>query len=612
MVRLWLRIGLVTGALWGALLLPMSAQADTSGLYGRDNYGTCTYQGSCLGATTNGPQPAPQSSASPVVTDNPTPTRGETPGGLEFAINLTDGQTLPPGTYTVTVTPLNGQGSSFDHVVIYLDGHQVATVTPGPDGTVRWPWDVTSRPGSEIRVVVFDKDGRSAMKIIAVKLGGAQVRTIGWFEQSVSAVRRLARTIPLPVLLGFPWLLFILLGLAMMVWVAAIRREVAAIVKLRKLYAAQVELMNLKLGFVRLAAHYLRTPITLIRAGVDALGDTAGALGTGLRGLSDGMAQAVERLLTPLEQQTFQAAQPTPVTARSVVFTPGFMLPIVALMLLVVIFNELASLAGAGLLAAVNLAIQAAAILLLGSMFYGVLRSRRLHSGERAQLDALVAAQAELDRQRTGLMEAALAGLAPQGMQLQGGLAQLPAGPGRQSAENGLLRLRSLLARFDLLGKLTIVTEPPAPALSSVGAVLAVAPVQASIQAAQAKPAQLSLPVEAQLVVRDPWLLGYVLSTLIDNAVAYSSSGASVRVNLTTTEGWQFTVEDNGAGIPSDKLALLFQPFSKAEGALDFTHEGAGLSLYLDRVIMSYLGGTVALESQPGRGTRATVTLSRI
>jgi signal transduction histidine kinase len=288
------------------------------------------------------------------------------------------------------------------------------------------------------------------------------------------------------------------------------------------------------------------------------------------------------------------------------------MLPIVALMLLVVIFNELASLAGAGLLAAVNLAIQAAAILLLGSMFYGVLRSRRLHSGERAQLDALVAAQAELDRQRTGLMEAALAGLAPQGMQLQGGLAQLPAGPGRQSAENGLLRLRSLLARFDLLGKLTIVTEPPAPALSSVGAVLAVAPVQASIQAAQAKPAQLSLPVEAQLVVRDPWLLGYVLSTLIDNAVAYSSSGASVRVNLTTTEGWQFTVEDNGAGIPSDKLALLFQPFSKAEGALDFTHEGAGLSLYLDRVIMSYLGGTVALESQPGRGTRATVTLSRI
>jgi two-component system sensor histidine kinase EvgS len=54
----------------------------------------------------------------------------------------------------------------------------------------------------------------------------------------------------------------------------------------------------------------------------------------------------------------------------------------------------------------------------------------------------------------------------------------------------------------------------------------------------------------------------------------------------------------------------LFQPFSKAEGAEVFTHEGMGFSLYLDKLIMLYLGGDIQIQSEQGRGTQVTISLA--
>jgi signal transduction histidine kinase len=69
-------------------------------------------------------------------------------------------------------------------------------------------------------------------------------------------------------------------------------------------------------------------------------------------------------------------------------------------------------------------------------------------------------------------------------------------------------------------------------------------------------------------------------------------------------------VADNGQGIPTDKLNSLFQPFSKAEGAEVFTHEGMGFSLYLNKLIMMYLGGTIGIESAEGKGTQVTLSFA--
>ena len=54
---------------------------------------------------------------------------------------------------------------------------------------------------------------------------------------------------------------------------------------------------------------------------------------------------------------------------------------------------------------------------------------------------------------------------------------------------------------------------------------------------------------------------------------------------------------------------MLFQPFSKIEGFENFDHEGMGFSLYLDKLIMEYLGGSINLQSEENQGTTVDLKL---
>jgi signal transduction histidine kinase len=67
--------------------------------------------------------------------------------------------------------------------------------------------------------------------------------------------------------------------------------------------------------------------------------------------------------------------------------------------------------------------------------------------------------------------------------------------------------------------------------------------------------------------------------------------------------GLNLNVTDHGEGIAPEKLSLLFKPLSRVEEAEDFTHQGMGLSLYVNRLIMHYLGGEISATSKVGQGT---------
>jgi signal transduction histidine kinase len=108
--------------------------------------------------------------------------------------------------------------------------------------------------------------------------------------------------------------------------------------------------------------------------------------------------------------------------------------------------------------------------------------------------------------------------------------------------------------------------------------------------------------------IPSPELLAFVLHTSIDNAIAYSPEQSAIDVAITASpSSIVTTVTDHGLGITADKQAYLFQPFSKAEGAETFTHEGMGFSLYLARLIMTYVDGSIELTSAPNQGTVVTI-----
>ena len=68
-----------------------------------------------------------------------------------------------------------------------------------------------------------------------------------------------------------------------------------------------------------------------------------------------------------------------------------------------------------------------------------------------------------------------------------------------------------------------------------------------------------------------------------------------------------FTVADQGVGIPKDQQWRMFERFeSRSQGS---DHRGAGLGLSIVKSLVELHGGTVSLESEPGRGTSVTVHL---
>lgn len=125
-----------------------------------DNYGSGNYSGDVYGSSTkpttgssSGGSSGSQTAASSSQTAESTVV--ETDSGLQVAINLSDGQTIPATGYYITITPINGQGKTFDKAEIYLDGILAYSDKPDETGTLRWLWDTEATPAQKVKVIVY-------------------------------------------------------------------------------------------------------------------------------------------------------------------------------------------------------------------------------------------------------------------------------------------------------------------------------------------------------------------------------------------------------------------------------------------------------------------------
>jgi signal transduction histidine kinase len=102
-----------------------------------------------------------------------------------------------------------------------------------------------------------------------------------------------------------------------------------------------------------------------------------------------------------------------------------------------------------------------------------------------------------------------------------------------------------------------------------------------------------------------------VLLNLLSNAVKFTPEGGAVELEAARGADGEVTIRvtDTGIGIPADALRRLFAPFERAHRHSAHHIEGTGLGLAITRGLVMLHGGTIALESEPGRGTIATVVL---
>jgi signal transduction histidine kinase len=120
----------------------------------------------------------------------------------------------------------------------------------------------------------------------------------------------------------------------------------------------------------------------------------------------------------------------------------------------------------------------------------------------------------------------------------------------------------------------------------------------------------LEAPEAAPPVLADRDRILQVFSNLLGNALKFTPAGGEIWVGA-RVEGEQvrFHVRDTGPGIPPESLAHIFDRFWQANRT---DRRGAGLGLSIAKGIVEAHGGTIQVESEPGRGSTFSFTLPQV
>jgi len=110
----------------------------------------------------------------------------------------------------------------------------------------------------------------------------------------------------------------------------------------------------------------------------------------------------------------------------------------------------------------------------------------------------------------------------------------------------------------------------------------------------------------------DPLRLKQVLLSLLSNAVKFTPAGGlvTVRARRAADGGIEVVVEDTGIGIAPQDQDKILAAFVQVDGRLERRYQGLGLGLPLADSLMRLHGGTLSLDSAPGRGTRVALRFS--
>ncbi|MEO6299263.1 MAG: ATP-binding protein [Paracoccaceae bacterium] len=110
--------------------------------------------------------------------------------------------------------------------------------------------------------------------------------------------------------------------------------------------------------------------------------------------------------------------------------------------------------------------------------------------------------------------------------------------------------------------------------------------------------------------IGDPHRVQQVLHNLVSNAVKFTEKG-EVRVKIQSRRGKPLSIEvhDTGIGMTSAQLAGLHDEFSQADVSITRRFGGTGLGMAITRTLVEMMGGTIKVDSAPGRGTTIKVVL---
>ncbi len=119
-----------------------------------------------------------------------------------------------------------------------------------------------------------------------------------------------------------------------------------------------------------------------------------------------------------------------------------------------------------------------------------------------------------------------------------------------------------------------------------------------------------NLPEESLAITSDELRIKQVMNNLVKNAFKFTQKG-EIEFGYIHRDSMhiELFVRDTGIGIPEQKKKIIFERFRQAENSLARTYGGSGLGLAICKGIVDLLGGTIEMDSAPGKGTTFKVVL---
>ncbi len=119
----------------------------------------------------------------------------------------------------------------------------------------------------------------------------------------------------------------------------------------------------------------------------------------------------------------------------------------------------------------------------------------------------------------------------------------------------------------------------------------------------------LALPEKPLPAVKaDPIALQSIFSNLLTNAIHYTPEGGAIRVSVDFADPYiAVATADNGIGIEQDCLDKIFERFYRVQSEKTRMISGTGLGLSIAKEMLASIGGTISVDSEPGKGSVFTV-----
>ena len=125
-----------------------------------------------------------------------------------------------------------------------------------------------------------------------------------------------------------------------------------------------------------------------------------------------------------------------------------------------------------------------------------------------------------------------------------------------------------------------------------------------------------TMDIEDEDIVTDPLRLNQILLNILSNAIKFTPTGGMVSIRIAQKNGaptghacYEFRVKDNGIGMSEEFQAHIFEQFAREESATVSRIPGTGLGMSITKSIVDLMGGTISIESEPGKGSEFIVNL---